>query len=87
MLKKEKYREVRGVLKRLKATPLNAFEYLTAQAISRIFLLMFTLVIVWTGCDLIFSFRVQGSYLDLFAHPGEPVKNSRREFLILSPGR
>ena len=55
-----------GVLKRLKATPLNAFEYLTAQAISRIFLLMFTLVIVWTGCDLIFSFRVQGAYLDLF---------------------
>lgn len=55
-----------GVLKRLKATPLSAFEYLTAQAISRIFLLMFTLVIVWTGCDLIFSFRVQGSYLDLF---------------------
>jgi ABC-type multidrug transport system permease subunit len=55
-----------GVLKRLKATPLNAFEYLTAQAISRIFLLMFTLVIVWTGCDFIFSFRVQGSYLDLF---------------------
>ena len=55
-----------GVLKRLKATPLNAFEYLTAQAISRIFLLMFTLVIVWTGCDLIFSFRMQGAYLDLF---------------------
>jgi ABC-type multidrug transport system permease subunit len=55
-----------GVLKRLKATPLTAFEYITAQAISRIFLLMFTLVIVWTGCDLIFSFRVQGAYLDLF---------------------
>ncbi|MGD9042459.1 MAG: ABC transporter permease [Desulfobacterales bacterium] len=55
-----------GVLKRLKATPLTAFEYLTAQAISRIFLLMFTLVIVWTGCDLIFSFSVIGSYLDLF---------------------
>jgi ABC-type multidrug transport system permease subunit len=55
-----------GVLKRLKATPLNAFEYLTAQAVSRIFLRMFTLVIVWTGCDLIFSFRVQGAYLDLF---------------------
>ena len=55
-----------GVLKRLKATPLTAFEYITAQAISRIFLLMFTLVIVWTGCDLIFSFNVQGSYFDLF---------------------
>ncbi len=55
-----------GVLKRLKATPLTAFEYLTAQAISRIFLLMFTLVIVWAGCDLIFAFNVQGAYLDLF---------------------
>ena len=55
-----------GVLKRLKVTPLTAFEYITAQAISRIFLLMFTLVIVWTGCDLIFGFEVQGSYVDLF---------------------
>ena len=55
-----------GVLKRLKVTPLTAFEYITAQAISRIFLLMSTLVVVWTGCDLIFSFDVQGTYLDLF---------------------
>jgi len=55
-----------GVLKRLKATPLTAFEYLTAQALSRIFLLMFTLVVVWIGADLLFSFRVAGSYLDLF---------------------
>lgn len=55
-----------GVLKRLKVTPLTAFEYLAAQALSRIFLLMFTLVIVWIGCDLIFSFTVLGSYLDLF---------------------
>ncbi|MBT8369807.1 MAG: ABC transporter permease [Deltaproteobacteria bacterium] len=55
-----------GVLKRLKVTPLTAFEYLTAQAISRIFLLMFTLIIVWTGCDLIFSFQVAGSYLNIF---------------------
>ena len=55
-----------GVLKRLKVTPLTAFEYITAQAISRIFLLMFTLVIVWTGCDLIFGFNVQGSYINLF---------------------
>lgn len=54
-----------GVLKRLKVTPLNALEYLAAQALSRIFLLMFTLVIVWTGCNLFFSFRVVGSYLDL----------------------
>ena len=54
-----------GVLKRLKATPLTAFEYLSAQMLSRIFLLMFTLVVVWVGCDLIFSFHVEGSYFDL----------------------
>ncbi len=55
-----------GVLKRLGATPLTAFEYLAAQALSRIFLLMFTLVIVWAGSDLLFSFHVAGSYIDLF---------------------
>ena len=59
-----RYRKT-GVLKRLKATPLSAFEYLTAQMISRLFLLMFTLIVVWVGCDLIFDFHVEGSYLDL----------------------
>jgi ABC-2 type transport system permease protein len=54
-----------GVLKRLKATPLTAFEYLTAQAMSRFFLLIFTLIVVWIGADLFFSIRVVGSYLDL----------------------
>jgi ABC-type polysaccharide/polyol phosphate export permease len=54
-----------GVLKRLKATPLTAFEYLSAQMLSRIFLLMFTLAIVWIGSDLIFSFQVKGSFRDL----------------------
>ncbi len=51
-----------GVLKRLKATPLTALEYLSAQMLSRIFLLMFTLAVVWTGCHLIFSFSMAGSY-------------------------
>ena len=54
-----------GVLKRLKATPLTAFEYLSAQMLSRLFLLAFTLTILWVGCDLIFHFNVEGSYLDL----------------------
>ncbi len=54
-----------GVLKRLKATPLTAFEYMAAQMLSRIFLLMFTLVVVWIGCDMMFSFHVEGSYLNL----------------------
>ena len=55
-----------GVLKRLKATPLTAFEYLSAQTLSRIFLLMFTVIVVWVGCDLVFNFTVEGSYFDLF---------------------
>ena len=55
-----------GVLKRLKATPLTAFEFLTAQLLSRIFLLMFMLVVVWVGCDLILDFRIYGSLLNLF---------------------
>jgi len=55
-----------GVLKRLKATPLTALEYLAAQTLSRIFLLMFTLAVVWIGCDLVFSFNVAGSLVDLF---------------------
>ena len=54
-----------GVLKRLKATPLTALEYLSAQMLSRLFLLMFTLVVVWTGCHLIFDFTMVGSYLHL----------------------
>ena len=35
--------------------------------LSRIFLLMFTLVVVWIGCDLLFDFNVQGRYADLLA--------------------
>jgi ABC-2 type transport system permease protein len=54
-----------GVLKRLNATPLTALEYLSAQMLSRIFLLMFTLCILWVGCDLVFNFHVAGRYLDL----------------------
>ncbi len=54
-----------GVLKRLKATPLTAFEYLSAQAMSRFFLLIFTLIVVWLGSYLLFSIQVVGSYLDL----------------------
>jgi ABC-2 type transport system permease protein len=55
-----------GTLKRLKATPLTAFEYVTAQMLSRMFLLMFTFCVVWLGSDLIFHFRIHGSYLLVF---------------------
>lgn len=60
-----RYRKI-GVLKRLNATPLTAFEYLSAQILSRIFILIFTTTLVWIGSSFIFSFRVEGSYLDLF---------------------
>ncbi len=55
-----------GALKRLKATPLTPLEYLSAQTLSRIFLLMFTTAIVWLGSDLIFDFRIQGSIWLIF---------------------
>lgn len=54
-----------GTLKRLKATPLTPLEYLSAQMFSRIFLLMFTLAVVWLGSNLIFHFQVLGSYAAL----------------------
>jgi len=55
-----------GVLKRLKATPVTAFEYLTAQLVSRVLILLVTSFVVWFGCDLLFSFHMQGSYFDAF---------------------
>ncbi len=55
-----------GALKRLKATPLTPFEFLSAQILSRVFLLMFTLLVVWYGSDLIFDFHVAGSRLLIF---------------------
>jgi ABC-type multidrug transport system permease subunit len=55
-----------GALRRFKATPLTAFEYLSAQMLSRLFLLMFTLLVVWFGCDLIFTFHVAGALADIF---------------------
>ncbi len=55
-----------GALKRLKATPLTAFEYLSAQMLSRVFLLMFTFTVVWIGSDLIFDLKIQGSMLLFF---------------------
>lgn len=54
-----------GVLKRLKATPVTAFDYLTSQLLSRVVVLTFSSLVVWLGCDLIFSFQVQGTWGDI----------------------
>lgn len=54
------------VLKRLNATPVSAFEFLTAQIVSRLFIVMCLSSVIFIGCDLIFDFYMLGSYFDLF---------------------
>ncbi|MBD3671849.1 MAG: ABC transporter permease [Gammaproteobacteria bacterium] len=54
-----------GMLKRLKATPLTAFEFLTAQVISRLWLILFVSAIVYIGTDIFLDFTMNGSYLNL----------------------
>ena len=54
-----------AVLKRLKATPLSAFEFVSAQLLSRLFIVMFLSGVVYSGCNLLFDFFMLGSYFDL----------------------
>ena len=61
-----RYRKI-GVLKRLKATPLTPFEFLAAQVLSRMYLLLITNGVVYAVCMWIFDFRCEGSYWDLLA--------------------
>jgi ABC-2 type transport system permease protein len=55
-----------GVLRRLRATPLSAFEFLTAQVISRLAVVLAASAIVYAGADLLLDFTMRGSYLALF---------------------
>ncbi len=55
-----------GVLKRLKATPLRAFEFLAAQVVSRLLLIMGIFVVVYHGSDFFLHFQRLGSLLDLY---------------------
>ena len=54
-----------SVLKRLKATPLSALEFVSAQLLSRLFIVLFMSTVVYTGCNLFFDFFMLGSYFDL----------------------
>lgn len=54
-----------GVLKRLSVTPLKPWEFLTAQMLSRMFLIIFSTSIVYTGCSLLYGFKCRGSFVDL----------------------
>lgn len=55
-----------AVLKRLKATPLSAFEFVSAQLVSRLFIVMFMSSAIYIGCNVFFDFYMLGSYFDLF---------------------
>jgi ABC-type polysaccharide/polyol phosphate export permease len=55
-----------GVLKRLKATPLTAFEFLAAQVASRLCLILAVFAIVFHGADFFLHFQRLGSLLDLY---------------------
>jgi len=54
-----------GVLKRLKATPLSALEFLSAQVVSRLWLIMAITTVVYIGCDWLIGFVMVGNYLNL----------------------
>ena len=55
-----------GVLKRLSATPARAYEFLAAQMISRLWVVLASNLIIFLGLDFFLDFRVVGSYFDLF---------------------
>ena len=55
-----------GVLRRLQATPLTPLEFLTAQVIARILVIVVVTLMVFIGADLLVDFPMRGSYLALF---------------------
>lgn len=56
-----------GVLKRFKATPLSAFEFVSAQVFSRFFIVAFLSAAIFAGTDAVLHFRMAGSWLLLVA--------------------
>ena len=55
-----------GVLKRLKATPLRAIEFLAAQVVSRLWLVVAVTTVVFVGTHQFLDFVMRGSFLLLF---------------------
>ena len=54
-----------GVLKRLKATPLTALEFLSAQVVSRLWLILTITIMVYLGTNYFIDFSMHGNYLNL----------------------
>lgn len=55
-----------GALKRMSVTPVRPHEFLTAQVLSRMFLILVTTAVVYAGCALLYGFSCRGSYATLF---------------------
>lgn len=55
-----------GFLKRLRATPLTAFEFIAAQIASRMVLVLTITTFLYTGTHLLLGTRMEGSYFTLF---------------------
>jgi ABC-2 type transport system permease protein len=54
-----------GVLKRLKATPVSALSFISAQAVSRLVIVLITSVFVFIGTNFFLGFVMKGSFLNL----------------------
>ena len=54
-----------GVLKRISATPVTAMEFLSAQILSRLWLLLVVNVMIYVSMDLVVDIRMYGSYFNL----------------------
>ena len=55
-----------GVLKRLKATPLSASEFIFSQILSRMFIQLLTSMLIALACVELLGLKMNGSYFDLF---------------------
>lgn len=55
-----------GVLKRLQATPLTPFEFLSAQVIARLIIITAVTLAVFIGANTVVGFTMRGSYIALF---------------------
>lgn len=59
-----KYRQD-GFLKRLKATPLNAYQFLMGQIFARYIISAFVTSVIFIGAKILVDFQVKGSYFHL----------------------
>lgn len=55
-----------GYLKRLNATPLTAFEFISAQVLSRLILIMAITTAIFLGTEWALGLRMEGNHLSLF---------------------